>query len=99
MTYQVRLLPRARKEILDAFAWYEHHKTGLGEQFMEVVSEKINQVARAPERWPLRTARYREAIVPVFPFLIIYRIQKGAKMVIISSIFHTARNPRRKPGG
>jgi len=70
MTYKSEFLPRARKELMDAWDWYAERRKG-----------------------------FRETKINVFPYLIIYRIQKRKKIVAISSIFHTSRNPKKKYTG
>jgi len=35
MTYKVELLPRARKELVDAWDWYDDRWAGLGDRFKE----------------------------------------------------------------
>lgn len=99
MTYKIELLPRVRKEILDAWDWYDDRWTGLGDRFMREVEKKLQQIEKTPERYTERKKGFREAGIKVFPFLIIYRIQKRKKIVAVSSIFHTSRNPKKKYTG
>jgi hypothetical protein len=37
MSYHVEFLPRARKELLNAWEWYEDRQAGLGDRFLEQV--------------------------------------------------------------
>ena len=99
MIYKVELLPRARKELIDAWDWYDDKWTGLGDRFMREVEKKLDQIEKTPERYPERRKGFRETKVRVFPYLIIYRIQKRKKIIAISSIFHTSRNPKKKYSG
>lgn len=96
MIYRVEFLPRARKELLDAWDWYDDRWTGLGDRFMREVEKKLQQIEKTPERYAERRKGFRETKMNVFPYLIIYRIQKRKKIVAISSIFHIRRNPRKK---
>ncbi len=43
---------RARKEILDAWRWYEDRQSGLGDRFLGSVEERIAQIVQEPERFP-----------------------------------------------
>lgn len=99
MNYKVELLPRARKELLDAWDWYDDRWTGLGDRFMREVEKKLEQIEKAPERYAERKKGFRETKIKVFPYLIIYRLQKRKKIIAVSSIFHTSRNPRKKYAG
>jgi len=100
MTYKTELLPRARRELLEAWDWYDDRWIGLGDRFVREVEKRLQQIEKSPERYPERRKCFRETKIKVFPYLIIYRIHKQKKVVAVSSIFHTSRNPRKKyPGG
>jgi plasmid stabilization system protein ParE len=99
MMYKVELLSRARRELIDAWDWYDDKWTGLGDRFMREVEKKLAQIEKTPERYSERRKGFRETKVRVFPYLIIYRMQKRKKIIAISSIFHTSRNPKRKYSG
>ena len=96
MSYKIEFLSRARKELMEAWEWYDDRWIGLGDRFMREVEKKVQQIEKTPERYAERRKGFRETKINVFPYLIIYRIQKRKKIVAISSIFHTSRNPKRK---
>lgn len=96
MSYTTILLKRAQKEFLESWIWYEDKQAGLGERFKTELYQRIHAIEQHPERYPLRTPLYRETRVNVFPYLIIYRIDKAKKLVIVTSIFHASRNPKGK---
>jgi len=50
MTYKIELLPRARKELLEAWDWYDDRWAGLGDRFMREVEKKLQQIEKTPER-------------------------------------------------
>lgn len=87
---------RAYKEITQSWNWYEDRQQDLGDRFLKEVISQIRIIEHSPDRFPTRFKFYKESSVPVFPFLIIYRIDKKKKLVRIVSIFHTSRNPKRK---
>lgn len=99
MSYKVELLSRARRELLAAWDWYDDRWPGLGDRFVREVEKRMQQIEKTPERYAERRIGFRETKVNIFPYLIIYRIQKRKKVVAISSIFHTSRNPRKKYTG
>lgn len=85
---------------MEAWDWYDDKWSGLGDRFMQEVERKVQQIERTPERYPERKKGFRETPIKIFPFIIIYRIQKRKKIIAISSIFHTRRSPKKKyPGG
>ena len=75
-THGTILSSRAQKEITEAWNWYEDGQTGLGDRFLKEVRARIEKIEQTPERYPTRFRSYKETPVPVFPFLIIYRINK-----------------------
>ncbi|CAN5333895.1 hypothetical protein BH09BAC2_BH09BAC2_07910 [soil metagenome] len=87
---------RAQKEITQAWLWYEDRQQNLGNRFVKEVINRIRLIELYPERFPTRFKSYKEAPVLLFPFLIIYRVNRKMKSVRIVSIFHTSLNPKKK---
>jgi|SRR4051794_4952388 plasmid stabilization system protein ParE len=96
MSYRHILLAKARNELLETWIWYEERQAGLGDRFKNEVYKRIHEIEQHPERYPERKKSYRETMIKTFPYLIIYRIDKKEKLVIVSSIFHGKRNPKKK---
>ena len=96
MIYKAVLQPRARMELLDAWIWYEERQVGLGDRFENEVYKRIEQIQQHPERYPERKEFFRETKIKIFPYLIIYRVAEKERVILISSIFHTNRNPEAK---
>ena len=96
MTYKVIFSLRALHEIKDAWHWYENKVIGLGDKFKQAIFEKIHEIELDPTKELLRKPPFREAIINIFPYLIIFRIDEDEKLIFVHSIFHTSRNPRKK---
>lgn len=94
--YSSTLSSRAQKEIAESWEWYEERQQGLGDRFFGEVMSRIHQIEQNPKRYPNRNKTYKETIIETFPFLIIYKINKEKKQIQVLSVFHTARNPRKK---
>ncbi len=94
--YSSILSARAQKEIEKAWEWYEDRQQGLGDRFVKEVTNSISKIEKTPLRYPFRYKSYKEAVVSVFPFIIIYRISKPKKIIRIVSVFHTSLNPKKK---
>jgi len=90
------LSTRAQKEIAQSWDWYEERQQTLGDRFVKEVINKIRLIEQNPERYPTRYKSYKETSVNIFPFLIIYRINRKKKSVRIVSVFHTSLNPSKK---
>ncbi len=87
---------RAQKEIHQAWDWYEDRQPGLGDRFLKEVINRLRQIEQYPERYPNRYKSYQETSVPIFPFLIIYRLNSRKRIVRVVSVFHTSLSPRKK---
>jgi len=89
------LLRKAQIEVLDAWEWYEDRQPGLGDRFKDDVAKKIDAIVDNPLHYALK-GKYHEAKTDVFPYLIIFRIEKRNNIIIIVSVFHMSRHPKRK---
>lgn len=96
MAFQVIFHPLADKEFSTAYHWYEERLEGLGVRFAEAIEERLNQIARSPFLYPKKKKNYRAAKAESFPYLIIYKVYDKKKVILISAIYHTSRNPRGK---
>jgi len=96
MSFKPILLARAKEDLLEGWRWYEDKQLGLGDKFKKEVSDAINQIRLHPEHYPQKKRPYREAVVKIFPYVIIYRILKKEELIVVSSVFHTSQNPRKK---
>jgi hypothetical protein len=47
-------------------------KEGLGERFLKMIRDKLEQIAKNPEAFSQKTKNgYREAAVEIFPYIIV----------------------------
>jgi plasmid stabilization system protein ParE len=74
---------------------YEDQQSGLGDRFKNEVRNKIELILNNPLHYPLKRKHY-EAQIDNFPFLIIYKIDKRKDLILILSVFHTSRHPKKK---
>ena len=95
MSHSFETLSKARQEILEAWEWYEDKQVGLGDEFAAEVEKKITFILNNPLQYPAK-GKYREAQTDIFPFLIIYKLNKPQDMIQIVSVFHTSRHPKKK---
>ena len=95
MRYTFSQSPKAEREIITAWKWYEDELEGLGDRFRNEVFKKIDVILQNPFHYPLKGI-HREAKIKVFPFLIVYHIDEQSQQILIVSIFHTSRHPKRK---
>ncbi|TSJ40342.1 type II toxin-antitoxin system RelE/ParE family toxin [Mucilaginibacter corticis] len=96
MEYEIILHPEAEKEYLKACVWYEKKVVGLGHRFKNAVLEQLQLIKEKPEHYPVKKRNYRESNVDIFPYLVVYKVNKERGFIYIVSIFHTSKNPKKK---
>jgi mRNA-degrading endonuclease RelE of RelBE toxin-antitoxin system len=98
MNYRLDFHEDVETDYLEAYTWYETAREGLGERFLKMAKEKLEQIARNPEAFSEKTkSGYREAAIDVFPYMIVYKIYKKDKVVFINSVIHQKKHPRKRP--
>lgn len=94
--YSIELHPLALKEMEDSYNWYEGRLEGLGNLFLTSMHKSFEQIAQHPDLYTKGKGKYRAYVMKEFLFTIIYEIMIKKRIVFISSIFHTKRNPSLK---
>lgn len=93
--YRNRILRSARKDIREAAVWYNDQQPGLGKRFTHFVKKKIELICESPYRYAIRTASFRAALLPTFPFLIFFEIDERERIVSIVGVFHSSLDPQK----
>jgi toxin ParE1/3/4 len=92
--YTVKLLTEAEIEVSEACKWYEDQQPGLAKKFLNEIDHYLNLIAENPLQFAIKFSdRYRFAVLKIFPYFILYRIEDGKDLVYVISVFHTSRNP------
>jgi len=52
MNYVLVFCPQVRDELDEAYNWYENQQSGLGEEFLDCIDEKLNAICLLPESYP-----------------------------------------------
>lgn len=91
MSPRVRLLPEAKAEFDEAADWYEAQRAGLGVTFVARIREVLGKVSSDPQLHATIYLDIRKAVVPKFPYVVLYREEPGE--VVVVSVFHTSRDP------
>jgi plasmid stabilization system protein ParE len=94
--YQLIFHPEANVDFSDGYVWYETEQKGLGNRFTEAIANTLDRIQKQPELFHKVRNNFREASVPVFPYTVVYRVNKRAKTIVIAAIYHAKRNPKRK---
>ena len=94
----IRQLPEVTQDVEAAAAWYDQQRSGLGEDFLDAITEAQAVIDQSPRafgqaRPPIPNREVRRYNVPTFPYAIIYEVN-GDDVVIIHVV-----HARRQPGG
>lgn len=77
----------------DAFGWYEDRVHGLGSDFLLCVDAVFHAIVRDPQQFPQVHRIVRCAIMRRFPYEVFF--VDDAERVVVLSVFHARRNPKR----
>jgi len=80
----------ARREFDEAVDWYQQ-QAGLGEAFIEKVSQAVDRILENPMRYPVVHAGIHQALIDRFPYSLLYRCDDSALVVL--AVYHHRRDP------
>jgi len=83
--------PAAAADIEDAFLWYEAHRDGFGDEFLETVRSALESIVRHPESAPVVHGDIRRQLLRRFPNGLFYRVADG--QVVVLGCLHGRRSP------
>jgi plasmid stabilization system protein ParE len=92
--YQLVIKPRAIEMAIEAYEWYNEQQIGLGDLFLNELESYYDKLEELPLAYSKIKKNFRQAVLHKFPYVIVFEVIK--KEVVIYSIFHTSRNPRKK---
>lgn len=85
--------PEFETDLIAAARHYQAERAALGAEFLDEAEQAVEDVMRAPERWPVHVGGIRRFLVGRFPYIIRYRISSTGDTVQFLSILHSARHP------
>ena len=85
----VKFLPEARAELLDAVAYYEGELSGLGLRLWDEVDQHIAWLERNHEVPRLRLGGYRRVNLKMFPYYISYIVRDPVIWILAIAHGHT----------
>ena len=93
MSRRLIIRPEAEAEMAEAFDWYEHRVSGLGCDFLLSVDAVMHAILRHPQHFPRVHRIVRRALVRRFPYEVFF-VDDDERIVVLS-VFHAKRNPKR----
>ena len=83
--------PEARAEYIEAAAYYEHRRAGLGARFTIEIEATIERIIEAPSRWPVLEQDVRRCLTHIFHYGVLYTVEPDH--VLILAVMHCSRRP------
>ncbi len=96
MSRRLIVRPEAEAEMTDAFDWYEDRVAGLGSEFLLCVDAVFSTILRSPEQYTRVHKIVRRALTRCFPYEVFF--VEDDEHVVVLSVFHARRNPKRWQG-
>lgn len=96
MKYDYLFHERAQKEYEDSFKWYAERSADAAQNFSMAVDSVLQLICDHPFRWRNTHRNYHELGLKKFPFTVIYTVEANHKLVVISSVYHHKRNPKKR---
>lgn len=93
MTSRLVFRPQAEAELLEARAWYEKQRPGLGQAFAAAVDRALAGIVQNPLAYPRVHGETGRALVQRFPYAIYFRVVSDELVVL--AVMHGRRLPRR----
>lgn len=85
--------PLAEQELVDAAAYYEEQKIGLGLEYLREIESAVNFLIRYPEAGSKLRGSVRRITLPKFPYSLLYR-QLDNNQIRILAVAHHKRRPQ-----
>jgi plasmid stabilization system protein ParE len=93
VSLRVNVRPAAQHDLDEAARWYESHRAGLGDEFLDEFLATTSRIGEAPLAYPEIGRAARRAMLRRFPFGVFYRIADDS--VVVVAVMHSSRHPRR----
>jgi plasmid stabilization system protein ParE len=87
----VEFHPDAQTEFVSAARFYENQTTGLGLDFMATVQRTYERLLEFPASGAPFGRRLRRALVPKFPYGLLYRVEPDR--IYVLAVMHLHRQP------
>lgn len=96
MKYRIEYNPVGFLEYNEAFEWYLERSEAAADNFAKEILKKIEIISLDPFRFRNTYDIFRETAMNKFPYSIVYAVDEANRHIVIVSVYHHKRNPRRK---
>ena len=87
---------RAASQYRKAYAYYQELSIPVTIGFINDIDERIDMIQADPYRYRNLYKDFFEVSLYKFPYMMVYKIDEGNKIIFIFSIHHHKQNPKRK---
>lgn len=96
MIFKLRLNARSKKQYNEIIDWYGERSKQAAENFVIELEKTFDKIIYNPFRYHNKYKHFREVLLKRYPYHVIYFIDENKSEVVIFSLYHTARNPKKK---
>lgn len=93
MAAELIIAPEAEQDIAEAYAWYESHRVGLGEEFLARLDACVQTILRNSQTYRVVYENYRRGLLRRFPYAVFYECEND--VVTVYCVFHASRDPAK----
>lgn len=90
MDRRIRYHPLFDSDVIEAANWYDDRSPGLGEAFASNVSDVVDAIIAAPQRFGRTTMGLRCSRVDRFPYLVLFDLFDDELLIL--GVLHIARS-------
>ena len=91
MTYRLRFLEEAFKDIEEASLWYAARSSDAHTTFLREIDQAMETILDAPHRWPNDIENTRRYVCKTFPYSVVYLLEDD--IVLVVAVVHARRRP------
>jgi toxin ParE1/3/4 len=96
MKYRILFRKRATKEYLQSIAWYKERSDKAAKGFVLAMNAVLDKLETEPGNFRNTYKHFKEVAVKRYPFFVVYFIDTQNEAVVITSVYHFKRNPKKK---
>ena len=91
MSLPIALHRAASTEFIEASAWYEGKRLGLGLEFVAEIDRCISLASENPLQFAIVREDIRRVVANRFPYSVYFRAEKHR--IVVLAVFHGSRDP------
>ena len=91
MLHRLHLWDEADLDLVEAVAWYEEQRYGLGAELLAELDAVMQRVIQTPLQFPEIREGARRALLHRFPYSVYFRV--GIAAIDVVAILHHLRHP------